>query len=1187
MQVSGEGDERRIGGRGCLFNHEEARILHQAAGVVDDWRMTLLFLSRLSLERVVSPSSEEVHRLQLKEVDSEVVDSFFRRLTQDKVPNTAHMLLAHLADILRIGPILTTNFDTLIEQAFTKLDMPVAAYPVHRAARFPDVMAVRGQRCVVKIHGGRYGLRADLSLDSAPDPVDVQRFLHYLALPCEPGDERHRASPDAPSHRNILVMGVSGRERRTLALVCEALAHFNRRDRRRPRSHTVEPQQERLTVYWLCYTNAQIGEVKESFDRVLRDVDRAGDGAEPPRYGPPERYLPIDVHVVAVNDLALFLLDLYQHVFLCLPPSGAPYNAVWGVPPPPRRLVDKRAFAEAEEKLRKQIENAAGLLRIKGDGVDVASVATQCFVNLSGSGPCAWLDLDNVFTISSFAAQIVECIGRLSGTAARGLFIDPERLSGKRDWDEVRRYLDRVLGPHVERVATASCSAPTLFVNARDYPGMAPLENGSSGALWNQASVDAFWKLLEWLAHYDLRPLEKGHDDTNGCKDKELRPKIKIVVIHREGDMLASDSSTSVNAVDVDRSRNHIDGATPDVRVQKYLRRTDSDPATLSEDFGCFLRGLLLFHEPCYRSVLHSWALMKAPQRLLCIKAAAAAEGSAMDNDEQRFHKAADCVQHLEHAGIVRTEDGHRVFLGRSVRDCLLKALPGAGGKERLELAATHQGVADWYVKLFRSCGDIEALIRALFHRARCIQEAAALGAEGKPFVQSAVIEIRTTLDLAVPHAMRSARLSACAHFWQQVIDETQKAADVVGKGGQGFDKLTEALARQKIVLRAYQSEIRGVPECIEPSPLGGPWPGGEGATTLAVVRQCTTQRRYREALESAEAGFDVLGGRRLFDVISNAYHDGGLVNQGRAQARAWVTTHEEPGRRADMIHFLRRLQLLKLHEAELFRHAAELDEERGVSEHPHAQRQQVPLRQAELIYICSTEMMRYVDDVDYLSAENGMLRTNTGTILSWMGRHSEAHRRYNEAYAYFDHLEHKPAVAMHYATVDLRRTEDFLAQYAPLSPLKREELRMRKYALLYDACCSVQRAAYKSRGAAVEARWHAWLHELELAVCRRIYCDGFTGELGYCHPRLTLGQWGVEALTSGMELADDDRQRLARYYFLGCLILRHLEGPDANLLHLRISECRGRLEEVPSAGSGTDVVDKYVRDVLEFFAEP
>ncbi len=200
----------------------------QAMGAVRDWRATLDLLSRIEFVYEYGEGRRPLRGMRLKESDPRIIDSFFVNLTKGKRPNTAHMLLAHLADVLRVKVILTTNFDELIESAFQRFDMPVATFDVHYDAGFPDARSVRAHRSVVKINGGRYGLRADFTLDKLPSPTDVANFTAYLSL----------FAADAPvqeHQRNLMVIGVSGRERRTIALMCEALIRL-----------------PRLRVYWLC-----------------------------------------------------------------------------------------------------------------------------------------------------------------------------------------------------------------------------------------------------------------------------------------------------------------------------------------------------------------------------------------------------------------------------------------------------------------------------------------------------------------------------------------------------------------------------------------------------------------------------------------------------------------------------------------------------------------------------------------------------------------------------------------------------------------------------------------------------------------------------------------------------------------------------------------------------------------------
>jgi hypothetical protein len=167
------------------------------------------------------------------------VDSFFTFITKGRLPNDAHTMLVHLADILGIHTILTTNFDDLDEQAFARLRMPLASFDVHQKASLPDAGLVLPQRSIVKLHGGRYGLRADFSLDELPSDPDMRNFADYLAGYCLGNAQ------SSHGRRHILAMGVSLSDARTATMIREAM-------------HSIED----MHIYWVCYRDQDVGDVE-------------------------------------------------------------------------------------------------------------------------------------------------------------------------------------------------------------------------------------------------------------------------------------------------------------------------------------------------------------------------------------------------------------------------------------------------------------------------------------------------------------------------------------------------------------------------------------------------------------------------------------------------------------------------------------------------------------------------------------------------------------------------------------------------------------------------------------------------------------------------------------------------------------------------------------------------------------
>ncbi|MFO0202892.1 MAG: hypothetical protein ACK528_07135, partial [Alphaproteobacteria bacterium] len=91
-------------------------IVESGVRALSDWRETLEFLSRVVIGE---------HGLRMGDPNPSIIDDFNSTITRDKRPNLGHKMLAHLSEPLRISTLLTTNFDTLMEEAYRSLSLPL------------------------------------------------------------------------------------------------------------------------------------------------------------------------------------------------------------------------------------------------------------------------------------------------------------------------------------------------------------------------------------------------------------------------------------------------------------------------------------------------------------------------------------------------------------------------------------------------------------------------------------------------------------------------------------------------------------------------------------------------------------------------------------------------------------------------------------------------------------------------------------------------------------------------------------------------------------------------------------------------------------------------------------------------------------------------------------------------------
>ncbi|MCG8601352.1 MAG: SIR2 family protein, partial [Verrucomicrobiales bacterium] len=190
--------------------HEEHAITEKALRSLYDWKAILAFLSHLKPGGFLKFA---------KEPDDLIVDRFNIHITWGQKPNLAHNQLVHLARPLRIRQIFTTNFDTLIEQAFAEVDLPLRVIETTTGGALPDPALVMGTNCLVKMHGGAQQTRADFSLNEVATERDKRRFSQYLYH--ERGIGKNKNCLHNPSH--LLVLGFSGSDWRVIDLIQHAL----------------------------------------------------------------------------------------------------------------------------------------------------------------------------------------------------------------------------------------------------------------------------------------------------------------------------------------------------------------------------------------------------------------------------------------------------------------------------------------------------------------------------------------------------------------------------------------------------------------------------------------------------------------------------------------------------------------------------------------------------------------------------------------------------------------------------------------------------------------------------------------------------------------------------------------------------------------------------------------------------
>ncbi|MCG6157644.1 SIR2 family protein [Rubinisphaera margarita] len=278
------------------------RIVEIGVRALHDWRETLEFLASVAIIDGY-PTLAPPH--------NSVIDRFNSVITQDKYPNLGHKMLAHLAGPLRIHSVLTTNFDTLIEDAFRLLNYRIRVLPVSSKGHLPDAQTVGSDLALVKLHGEVHDTRADLTLDDEPSDEDKEIFSAYLTRGA--GNLRDSTFLQLPESKRLLVVGYGGADPRCVQLIKSWLEQ--------PQGRAVgdTDRHSRRIVYWICYSNSDVKRISRLFSAP--DYDN-------------------QVRITRTSRPDLLLYQLYQRLVLSLPPGGLTYEFAHALPPGRWRAFD-------------------------------------------------------------------------------------------------------------------------------------------------------------------------------------------------------------------------------------------------------------------------------------------------------------------------------------------------------------------------------------------------------------------------------------------------------------------------------------------------------------------------------------------------------------------------------------------------------------------------------------------------------------------------------------------------------------------------------------------------------------------------------------------------------------------------------------------------------------------------------
>lgn len=341
---------------------------------------------------------------QLCEGHLDLIDSLFIRLDHRRLPTRVHIFLTFLTQLMGIRLLLSTNFDTLLEQAMQREGIVPRVFDIHRDTDPPHIHLVRQQLSLVKLHGSAYGLRFGERLQYSLDEAARQRICGYL-----------------PDNALVVVLGFSGGERRMM----EVIGDFARRQA----AISGTPQ-----VLWLATSP------ENKLSRYVKDLRLELDNNN---LGRAFVYRQI-------CDSNSFLPGLFFKIASGFPASRHKYEAL--VSRPSRRVV----VPAASDKLS-EVRSPALVLFSDDDPKSLlntptcfpsswASLAASDFVQRHRDRDILWIDLENHHTVEAVIRDILAQIRKVDPDAPQlALPTQPGQITKKGFVKPIERIREALL----------------------------------------------------------------------------------------------------------------------------------------------------------------------------------------------------------------------------------------------------------------------------------------------------------------------------------------------------------------------------------------------------------------------------------------------------------------------------------------------------------------------------------------------------------------------------------------------------------------------------------------------------------------------------------------------------------------------------------------------------------------------
>jgi hypothetical protein len=638
------------------------QIFQEGFGAMAEWRTSLLFLSRVNLKTTRSRGGPDPYPI-LDLPRSEVIDACLREIMKHRKPTLNHTMLGALAGPLRLDLILSTNFDSLLEQAFESKHIHLRTFEVPLGGQLPDYSAVSQARTLIKLHGGFYSLRADYSLDAPPTELEKTTFLSYLTGQAGTSPDSNFLSTHQKRH--LLVLGIGASETRSLEFLRYAWDNC-----------------PGLRIFWVCYSQEQLEKTLDFRERCLTTP----------------KTTPSQFVVLRHTEVGLLLLQLYQAVRKTIPPSGIVFPSVTRLPVPPLENTLQQEQTKLPEDISRVEESVigSGLSRMKEalkgreskafklivahGQLGVTSTCYRLYRDLESDNFCLWLDLNDISSADNLFETFQEaCYFKL----------------GQEDWTPLYATKDdRPRASEIYRIARAGSKPWIIFLNAREKPGANRLSYPESNGWLDQPhNLPPFLKLVDDLCSNDT-----------GL--------ITVILMCRDADspVLRELKETRAIHVEIPGHKESIPityhPATFGSKITEWYGKADT--SALREAKRQFVFTLALMQRP--RFFASAWDSATYPELLKSTNGQhTVAEIRSIDRERETW------LRELQELGLLRWLDGGFIWFHSERRELvrsLLRQSPQAAQEER----KIHKGLAAWYRKVFASTGAAPAIFEAVDH---------------------------------------------------------------------------------------------------------------------------------------------------------------------------------------------------------------------------------------------------------------------------------------------------------------------------------------------------------------------------------------------------------------------------------------------------------------------------------------